>query len=120
MKDQSEEKQALIQELSSLRQRIAELEQSVAESRRTAEALRESEAKYRLAFENTSDGIFTIDHHFNISSITPSVERQLGYKIEEVINRPIQDINILTSESLTRAVSDVMQVLSGVEVTGAV
>ncbi|MCK9197449.1 MAG: sensor domain-containing diguanylate cyclase, partial [Syntrophales bacterium] len=43
-----------------------------------------------------------------------------GYKVKEVINRPIQDLNILTSESLTRAVSDVIQVLSGVEVTGAV
>jgi len=66
--------------------------------------------KYRLAFESTSDGIFTIDCNFNISSITPSVERQLGYKIEEVINRPIQDLNILTSESLSRAVSDVIKV----------
>jgi diguanylate cyclase (GGDEF)-like protein/PAS domain S-box-containing protein len=73
-----------------------------------------------LAFENTSDGIFTIDRNFNISSITPSVERQLGYKVEEVINRPIQDLNILTSESLTRAISDVIQILSGVEITGAV
>jgi PAS domain S-box-containing protein/putative nucleotidyltransferase with HDIG domain len=44
----------------------------------------------------------------------------LGYKVQEIINRPIQDLNILTSESLTRAVSDVIQVLSGVEVTGAV
>ena len=88
--------------------------------KRAEEALRESEEKYLLAFESTSDGIFTIDRNFNISSITPSVERQLGYKVEEVINRPIQDLNILTLESLTRAVSDVIQVLSGVEVKGAV
>jgi diguanylate cyclase (GGDEF)-like protein/PAS domain S-box-containing protein len=109
-----------IEDVPTLKQRIRELEKSVAESRRTEEVLRESEAKYRLAFESTSDGIFTIDRNFNISSITPSVERQLGYKVEEVLNRPIQDLNILTSESLMRAVSDVMQILSGVEVTGAV
>jgi PAS domain S-box-containing protein len=109
-----------IEDVSTLKQKIRELEQSVAESRRTEEALRESEAKCRLAFESTSDGIFTIDSNFNISSITPSVERQLGYKVQEIINRPIQDLNILTSESLTRAVSDVIQVLSGVEVKGAV
>jgi len=44
----------------------------------------------------------------------------LGYKVEELINRSIQDLNILTSESLTRAVSDVIRVLSCEEVTGAV
>lgn len=120
MKDQSKTKQALLQELTSLREKIAELEESAAESRRTEETLRESEAKYRLAFKSTSDGIFTIDRNFNILSITPSVERQLGYKVQEIINRPIQDLNILTSESLTRAVSDVIQILSGAEVTGAV
>jgi PAS domain-containing protein len=70
MKDQSKTKQALIQEL----------EQLVLDLKKAAEPLREREEKYRLAFENTSDGIFTIDPDFNISSITPSVERQLGYK----------------------------------------
>jgi len=109
-----------IEDVSTLKQRIRELEQSVAESRCKEEALREGEAKYRLAFESTADGIFTIDCNFNILSITPSVERQLGYKVQEIINRPIQDLNILTSESLTRAVSDVMQILSGLEITGAV
>ena len=70
MKDQSKTKQALIQEL----------EQLVLDLKKAAEPLREREEKYRLAFENTSDGIFTIDPDFNILSITPSVERQLGYK----------------------------------------
>ena len=110
----------LIEEISVLKRRIQNLEQLVLDLKKTEEFLRESEAKYRLAFESTSDGIFTIDHNFNLSSITPSVERQLGYKVEEVINRPIQDLNILTPESLTRATADVIQVLSGVEVTGAV
>jgi PAS domain-containing protein len=80
MKDQSKTKQALIQELAFLKHRIQELEQSVLDLKKAEESLREREEKYRLAFENTSDGIFTIDPDFNISSITPSVERQLGYK----------------------------------------
>jgi diguanylate cyclase (GGDEF)-like protein/PAS domain S-box-containing protein len=120
MDDPARINSSLIEEISVLKQRIQNLEQLVLDHKEAEETLRESEAKYRLAFESTSDGIFTIDHNFNISSITPSVERQLGYKVEEVINRPIQDLNILTSESLTRAVSDVIQVLSGAEVTGAV
>jgi PAS domain S-box-containing protein len=118
--DSSKINEELIKEISVLKPRIQELEQSVLDHKKVEETLRESEAKYRLAFESTSDGIFTIDRNFNISSITPSVERQLGYKVEEVIDRPIQDLNILTSASLARAVSDVIQVLSGVEVTCAV
>lgn len=120
MNDSSKINEELIKEISVLKPRIQELEQSVLDHKKVEETLRESEAKYRLAFESTSDGIFTIDRNFNISSITPSVERQLGYKVEEVIDRPIQDLNILTSASLARAVSDVIQVLSGVEVTCAV
>ena len=108
------------EEISFLKKRIQDLEQSVLDLKKAEEPLRESEAKYRLAFDSTSDGIFTVDRNFNISSITPSVERQLGYKVEEVINRPIQDLNILTSESLARATADVIKVLSGEEVTGAV
>lgn len=92
----------------------------ITERMRAEEALRKSEEKYRLAFESTSDGIFTVDRNFIITSITPSVERQLGYKVEEVLNRPMQDLNILTPESLERAAADVITVLSGVEVTGAV
>ncbi len=120
MKDPSKTNQKLIVEISVLKKRIQNLEQLALDHKKAEETLRESEAKYRLAFESTSDGIFTIDRNGNISSITPSVERQLGYKVEEVINRPLQDLNILTSESLARAVSDVIQILSGVEVTDAV
>ncbi len=120
MRDPSRTNAELIEENALLEQRIQNLEQLVLDHKKVEETLRESGAKYRLAFESTSDGVFTIDHNFNISSITPSVERELGYKIEEVINKPIQDLNILTSESLTRAVSDVMQVLSGMEIRCAV
>ena len=120
MKDPSGTNQELIEEISALKQRIRNLEQQVSEHSKAEETLRESEARYRLAFESTCDGIFTVDRDFGITSITPSVERQLGYKVEEVINKPIQDLNILTPESLTRALSDVIQVLSGVEATGKV
>jgi PAS domain S-box-containing protein len=120
MTDSSRTYQELLEENSLLNQRIQNLEQLIFDLRKAEEPLRERELKYRLAFESTSDGIFTVDRNFIISNITPSVERQLGYKVEEVINRPIQDLNILTSESLARATVDVIKVLSGVEVAGAV
>ena len=42
--------------------------------------LRISEEKYRLSFENVTDVIYTIDTDLNILSMSPSVERILGYK----------------------------------------
>ena len=50
MKDQSKTKQALIQELASLKHRIQELEQLVLDLKKAEEPLREREGKYRLAF----------------------------------------------------------------------
>ena len=47
MKDSSKTKQALTQELASLKERITELEQSESERKRMEEALRESEKRYR-------------------------------------------------------------------------
>ena len=47
MKDSSKTKQALTQELATLKERIAELEQSESERRRIEEALRDSERRYR-------------------------------------------------------------------------
>jgi PAS domain S-box-containing protein len=120
MKDPPRTNSELIKEISVLKQRIQNLEQLVLDLKKAEQSLRGREEKYRLAFESTSDSIFTIDPNFNISSITPNVERHLGYKVEEVINRSIQDLNILTSESYTRAVSDVIKVLSGMEFRGAV
>jgi PAS domain-containing protein len=89
MSKQSRTNAELIEEISVLQKRIQKLEQLVLDLNKAEEFLREREVKYRLAFESTSDGIFTVDRNFNISSITPSVERQLGYK-PWALTRPLR------------------------------
>ena len=84
MKDQSKTKQALIQELVSLRERIAELDQSKAERKRTEGELRESEEKYRNILENIEDGYFEVDLAGNMTFFNPSLCRILGYPREEM------------------------------------
>jgi diguanylate cyclase (GGDEF)-like protein/PAS domain S-box-containing protein len=61
MKDQSKTKQALIQELVSLRQRIVELDQSEAERKKAEEALRKSEAQLRAILDATPFPIALVD-----------------------------------------------------------
>jgi diguanylate cyclase (GGDEF)-like protein/PAS domain S-box-containing protein len=85
----------------------------ITERRKVEEALRESEEKYRLHFESISDVIYSIDTGFRVIRVSPSVEKLLGYKAEELVGKPFQELNILTHESLERAFSDAMRVFAG-------
>ena len=46
--------------------------------KKARQALSQSEAKYRLLAERSSDGVFTLDPKQNISYISPSLQRLLG------------------------------------------
>jgi two-component system cell cycle sensor histidine kinase/response regulator CckA len=85
----------------------------VTEQNQAMEALQKSEEWHRLYFENISDVIFSIDPDFRVINISPSVERILGYKPEEMIGKPIQSLNVLDPDSLKKAFSDMMKVFSG-------
>jgi len=88
--------------------------QSREEKRRLAEeALRANEEKYRLHFENVSDIIFLYDRGFRIISISPSLEKVLGYKPEEVIGKSFAELNILSPEYLEKAFSGAKRVFAG-------
>ena len=84
----------------------------VTEQKQAMKALQQSEERHRLYFENISDVIFSIDPDFKIINISPSVERMLGYKPEEMTGKPIQDLNVLAPDSLEKAFSDMMKVLA--------
>jgi len=83
------------------------------------EALRKSEEDHRLYFENVSDVIYCLDPDFIVLSVSPSVERALGYQPEELIGRPFYELGILTPESLERALSDARRVLAGERISSA-
>ncbi len=55
---------------------------------RAEEAVRKSEARYRLVTENTGDVIWAIDAAtLTFSFLSPSVEQMLGYKPQELIGK---------------------------------
>jgi len=72
-----------IEDVPTLKQRIRDLEQSVAESKRTEEALRESEAKFRFLSENMADVAFIVNMDLGTIYVSPSIERVLGFTPEE-------------------------------------
>ncbi|MFH1079918.1 MAG: PAS domain S-box protein [Pseudomonadota bacterium] len=77
------------------------------------QALRASEEQYRIHFENVSDVIFSFDREFRILSISPSLERVLGYKPEEFIGKSFADLNVVSPEYLEKIFSDTMRVFAG-------
>lgn len=60
--------------------------------------LRESEKKYRLVAENTTDAIWIRDLQLNLKYMSPSIEKIRGFTPEEIIQLPME--KNLTPESL--------------------
>ena len=71
------------------------------EKRRAEEALRESERRYRLLADNVADVIWVIGTDLKFTYVSPSVERLLGYSVEEAVATPVG--RMVTSASFERA-----------------
>ncbi len=96
-----------------------QLEKEIAERELSEKALRESEEKYRLHFDNAIDVIYSVNPDLVIASISPSLEKVLGYKPEEVMNKPFSQLNMLTPKSLEKAYADAKRIFSGERIDSA-
>ena len=90
-----------------------ELQKEVLEHKKTEELFRASEEKYRLLFDNSLDIIYSIDRQLRVVSVSPSVERALGYKPAELIGRPIHELNLMPLKDMELAFSHIMRVFGG-------
>jgi PAS domain S-box-containing protein len=66
------------------------ISRDITERKRTENALKNSEMKYRTIFENVQDVFFQTKMDGNVIEISPSIERYSGYKSSELIGKPVE------------------------------
>ncbi|MDH5466825.1 MAG: PAS domain S-box protein [Candidatus Aminicenantes bacterium] len=85
MKDTEKTREQLIEELEELRERNRRLELSEIERIQKEELLKESEKKYRMLVESSTDMLFTVDLKGNFLFVNRAFQQCLGYTKEQIM-----------------------------------
>ncbi|HOU49912.1 MAG TPA: PAS domain S-box protein [Smithella sp.] len=73
----------------------------ITERKQAEETLKQSEQQYRLLADHMKDQVWLMDFDMNVSYVSPSVERVLGYTLDEL--KAIKLDKLLTPESFQAA-----------------
>lgn len=63
----------------------------VTDEKLAEKALKKSEEKYRTLFETMTQGVIYRDSKGRITSMNPAAEKIMGYKVDDIVNKKIED-----------------------------
>jgi len=95
---------------------ILGVSRNIDERKRTEEALRRSEQKFRLMFESSPEAILLVDREGTIIDANNKLYDLLGYKLEDCINENLHYINFLTQDSKERLMKNITDRMNGIDV----
>ena len=73
-----------------LKQRVRELKKAESERKHMEEDLLDNGAKFRLLAEKMNDILWTADLGMNITYLSPSIEKVLGFTVEDRLKQSLQ------------------------------
>lgn len=116
---------SLSEEMDFLRQHnealFKKLEKKMSDLESTNQELKNLEERYRLSFDHASDIIIVIDKDFNVLSVSPSVEKILGYQPEYFTGHPFADFrHLFIPGSFERACANMSLLLKGERIAEAI
>ncbi|WP_027388999.1 sensor histidine kinase [Chrysiogenes arsenatis] len=86
----------------------------ITEQHRLDEARRDSEEKFRLIVETTTDMIFQIDHASIFTYASPATPSVIGWEVEQIVGTSF--IKLIAPESLEVAMKAFAQVMEGTSI----
>ena len=93
--------------------RIVHLATDITDLKRTRQALEESRESFKSHFAQVSDVVFSVDSELRVVSVSPSVERSLGYRPEELVGRIVSELPIMDLETAGDSATNLARVLAG-------
>lgn len=96
-----------------LETRNAQLAQEINERTRAENALEEMQEKYKIHFHHSNDVLYMYDTKLRIVSITPNVERVLGYRPEDLVGKNWYEMDVLDPDDLEQALSHARECFAG-------
>ena len=99
---------------------IQAIVRDISEQKKAQDELKKSEELYRLSFTNATDVIYTISLDGCLLSVSPSVERILGYKPEELVGRNFEELNVVAPGYYEKIIEDINRVAMGERIETAV
>ncbi len=111
MKNIEKSKEQLLRELTELQKRNEELEITEIEQMQKEQVLRESEKKYSLLVESSTDMLFTVDLKGNFLFTNKAFKKCLGYSKEEM--KRINGFALVHPEDMDKVKQQFAQIIAG-------